>query len=130
MTQSKPLADRTREKLSGFPVTEKKMFGGLAFMVNDKMCVTVRPERMMFRIDPQLHDEVVQREGCTTVVMKNREYKGYVFVDAEILNSKPAFDYFMTLAIDFNHHAKSSVKTKKSVATKISARAGMKAPGK
>ena len=50
-------------------VTEKKMFGGIAFMVDQKMCVSVRADRVMLRVDPALHDKLVKRKGCTPMIM-------------------------------------------------------------
>lgn len=84
------------------------MFGGLAFMINDKMCITVGENRMMCRIDPALHQEATQKDGCTTVTMRNREYKGYVHVREEVLHSDKALNYWLQLALDFNEIAKSS----------------------
>ena len=55
------------------PVEEKKMFGGLTFMVRGKMCVSVGKDRIMCRIDPAIHDAAIQRQGCRSVVMKGRE---------------------------------------------------------
>ena len=48
------LTDKIREiiALTHENVEEKKAFGGICFMVNDKMCVGVKPHRIMFRIDP------------------------------------------------------------------------------
>ena len=54
------LADRIREHLVKFPnlkIEEKKMFRGLSFMVNDKMCVNVSGENLMCRFDPSLQEE-------------------------------------------------------------------------
>jgi len=54
MAYNEKLADRTRAliAITHKNVTEKKMFGGLCFMVNDKMCVGVEMERLMVRFDP------------------------------------------------------------------------------
>lgn len=83
-------------------VEEKKMFGGTAFMVRGKMCVSARAERIMCRIDPALHDDAVKRKGCRTVVMKGREYRGYVHVDAQAVNTKAALKYWVDLALAQN----------------------------
>jgi hypothetical protein len=45
-------------------------------MVRGHMCVAARPERIMCRVDPARHDELVKRPGCTTVVMRGRPYRG------------------------------------------------------
>jgi TfoX/Sxy family transcriptional regulator of competence genes len=61
-------------------VEEKNMFGGITFLVNGKMCVSVGKARLMCRIDPAVHDAALQRRGCRTVVMNGREYRGFSIV--------------------------------------------------
>ncbi|ELR68277.1 hypothetical protein C900_00580 [Fulvivirga imtechensis AK7] len=107
MAYSEDIATHIRQALAHLPdVEEKKMFGGLAFMVNNKMCMTANANRMMCRIDPALHEEALQREGCTTVVMKGREYRGYVYIHADSLKTPADFDYWVSLAVDFNEKIK------------------------
>jgi TfoX/Sxy family transcriptional regulator of competence genes len=60
----------------------KKMFGGLCFMVNNKMCVGVEQERLMVRIDPAKYDEVMEKEGCKPMDFTGKVMKGFVFVDS------------------------------------------------
>ncbi|RRD67218.1 hypothetical protein EII19_06610 [Comamonadaceae bacterium OH2310_COT-174] len=64
-------------------ITEKKMFGGLAFMVRGKLCVGIsgRDCEVMLRIGKANHDAALTHEGVRTTVMKGREYRGYVDVD-------------------------------------------------
>ena len=54
MAYDEKLAQRVRESLPRLDVEEKKMMGGLTFMVNDKMCVGVHKEDLMVRLDPLL----------------------------------------------------------------------------
>jgi TfoX/Sxy family transcriptional regulator of competence genes len=89
------------------------MFGGVAFMVRGKMCVTVGKDRIMCRIDPAIHDDVLGRKGCRTVVMKGREYRGYLYVDAKAVRTKRELDYWVQLALDYNSKAKVSGKKQK-----------------
>lgn len=111
MAYDEKLADRIRKALAPLPnVKEKKMFGGLAFMVNDKMSITTGGNRIMYRIDPAMYEEVIKRKGCHTVMMRGREYKGYVDVDEDSIKSKKDFDYWINLALDYNKKAKSSKK--------------------
>jgi TfoX/Sxy family transcriptional regulator of competence genes len=87
------LANRVRLALGNArPVQEKRMFGGLMFMVRGKMCVSVGRDRLMCRIDPALHEVVVERKGCRTVIMKGRQYRGYVHIDGRILQSRRQLD--------------------------------------
>lgn len=97
------LVSRVRTALTLVPgVQEKKMFGSIAFMVRGKLCVGARMERIMCRIDPELHDAAVERKGCRTVVMKGRQYRGYVYVDAESVKTNRALRYWLDLALDYN----------------------------
>ncbi|WP_300604205.1 TfoX/Sxy family protein [Niabella sp.] len=103
MAYSESLAQRIRQALASLPdVIEKKMFGGLAFMLHGKMCLTVGPGRIMCRVNPDLHDMLVAKEGCDTVIMKGRRYRGYVHVDEDQLRTTVALDYWMGLALAYN----------------------------
>ena len=115
MSFNEKLADRTREiiSLTHKNVEEKRMFGGLCFMVNDKMCVGVEKERLMVRIDPARYDEVMEKEGCRPMDFTGKIMKGFVFVDVEALNTKKKLGYWVKLALDYNKIAKPSKKKKK-----------------
>ena len=114
MAYNEILANRVRAALSHLPrVEEKKMFGSVAFMVNGKMCITVGKDRLMCRIDPAIHEKALEKKGCRTVVMKGREYKGYVHVNEEGIKIKRDFDYWIGLSLDYNKKAKTSTRRKK-----------------
>ncbi len=103
MAANESLANRVRGALApNLSVEEKRMFGGIAFIVRGKMCVTVGADGFMFRIDPAIHDTVAARKGCRTVVMKGREYKGYVHVDAQAVRSERELNRWIGLALDYN----------------------------
>ncbi len=114
MAYNEKLADRVREiiTLTHKNVEEKRMFGGLCFMVNDKMCVGVEKDRMMIRLDPAIYEEILEKEGCTPMDFTGKVMKGYVFVDADVLNTHKKLDYWVQLALDFNKNAKASKKKK------------------
>ncbi len=121
MAFSEQLATRVREKLAtleDLPVTEKKMFGGLAFMVNNKMCINVSGERLMCRFDANDSDTVSRRPGYAPMVMKNRTYQGYCYVEPEGFRSGKDFDFWINLCLDYNDKAKSSKKRKAGTTTK------------
>ena len=110
------LADRLREYLAGFPklkIEEKKMFRGVAFMVNGKMCVNVSGENLMCRFDPALQDEVAEKIGYEPMVMKGKELKGYCYVQPIGFKSKKDFEYWVGLCLAYNERAKTSMKKKK-----------------
>jgi TfoX/Sxy family transcriptional regulator of competence genes len=97
------LIARVRAALAGVPkVVEKRMFGGTGFMVRGNLCVTARPTRIMCRIDPSTHNSAIKRKGCRTVVMKGRDYLGYVHVDAAVIKTEKALLYWVNRALEFN----------------------------
>lgn len=114
MAYDERLADRIREQLVNLPnVEEKSMMGGLTFMVNDKMCIGIIKDEMMCRIAPELHDIVVEKNGCRTMDFTKRPMKGYVMVDETGMRTQQEFDYWINLCLKFNEIAKSSKKKKK-----------------
>lgn len=114
MVSNEHWMNRIRERLMHLPdVEEKKMFSGTTFMVNSKMCIGVTRNGIMYRIDPELHETLVERTGCQTMTMKNRKLKGYVLVDETGMRTESELDYWVGLALDFNERAKASPKKKK-----------------
>lgn len=114
MSFNEKLADRVRELifLTHKNVEEKRMFGGLCFMVNDKMCVGVEQERLMVRLDPARYEEALEKEGSKPMDFTGKVMKGYVFVDIDALNTKKKLAYWIKLALDYNKIARASRKKK------------------
>lgn len=109
MSYDQSLADRVKEALGSIQqIGGKRMFGGLTFMVREKMCVSVGKERIMCRIDPAIHDAALRRPGCRPVLMKGCEYRGFVYVDAKALRTGGALESWMGLALDYNEEAVTS----------------------
>lgn len=114
MAYDEKLADRVREIIvvTHKITEEKKMFGGLCFMVSGKMCVGVEQERLMVRLDPANYDEVMEKEGARPMDFTGKIMKGYVFVDIDALNTKKKLAYWVRMALDYNKIAKASKKKK------------------
>jgi len=111
MPRDEALVDRVKAALARIPrVEQKRMFGGITFMVRGKMCVSAGAERIMCRIDPAIHDAALQHKGCRTVVMKGRQYRGFVYVEAAAVREKRDLDYWIGLALDYNDKAKASTR--------------------
>lgn len=114
MGYNERLADRVREIIAveHKKIEEKKMFGGLCFMVNDKMCLGVEKERMMVRFDPAKYDEVIVKDGCSPMDFTGKPMKGFVFVDVNVLNTNKRLEYWVNLALEYNKTAKRTRKKK------------------
>ncbi len=116
MTYDIKLSDRIREYLIQFPklkIEEKKMFGGLGFMINGKMCINVSGKNLMCRFDPSLTEKLAEKKGFWPMIMKGKEYKGYCYVDSTGLKNKKDFEFWLHLCLDFNDIAKATTKKKK-----------------
>ena len=113
MAYDNNLAEKVREYLSNFPeinVEEKKMFGGLGFMVNEKMCINISGEKLMCRYDPVLEEEITEKPGFEPMIMKGKAMKGYCYVHSDGFDKKNDFEYWLDLCLEYNHRAKSSKK--------------------
>jgi len=64
-------------------VTEKKMFGGIAFMVRGNMAVGVSGEELMVRVGKDAHAELVELPGARTFDMSGRPMEGWLLVAPE-----------------------------------------------
>lgn len=72
------LVNKVREFLAEIPdiqIKEKEMFAILNFMVNGK--------NLMLSFDPKLQEELSERNGYETMLMKGKEYKGYCYINLE-----------------------------------------------
>jgi TfoX/Sxy family transcriptional regulator of competence genes len=111
MAFSERLTKRIREALKGIPrVKEKRMFSGITFMINDKMCVSSTSKGLMLRFDPALQDEVKLKEGFKPMKMKGKNIKGFGYVDEAVLETKKNLDLWIQIALDYNEKAKASRK--------------------
>ena len=81
-------------------------------MLNYKMCVGVVKDELMCRIDPELYEAALEKTGCREMDFTGRPMKGWIFVDETGMKAKKDFEYWITLALDFNKKAKSSKKKK------------------
>jgi TfoX/Sxy family transcriptional regulator of competence genes len=115
MAYNEALADRIRQLMDSKKIkhTKKKMFGGVCFMVDDKMLLGVEKERLMARIDPEDEAEAMMKEGTKPMDFTGRVMKGYVFVQQEAVDLDKDLEYWVDLCMKYNPKAKVSKKKKK-----------------
>jgi TfoX/Sxy family transcriptional regulator of competence genes len=106
------LADRIQRILSEKSISaiEKKMMGGVCFMVNDKMCVGVVKNNLMARIGPEIYEDALKMKGCREMDFTKRPLNGFVFVEPVGTDLDEDLEYWIQLALDYNPKAKSSRK--------------------
>lgn len=95
MTYSTQLADRIRAFLAEIPnveIEEKKMFSGLVFMVNGKMCINVSNDNIMCRFNPKLQEDIAEKPGFLPMMMKGKLLNGYCYITPERFQRKEDFE--------------------------------------
>ncbi|HZH70721.1 MAG TPA: TfoX/Sxy family protein [Flavobacteriaceae bacterium] len=110
------LANRVREYLKmidDIEIEEKKMFGGLAFMINEKMCINIGDRQLMCRFDPELTQKLSGKTGFLPMIMNGKVYKGYCYVDPIGYKTRRDFEFWINLCLDYNAKAVSSKKPPK-----------------
>lgn len=97
------LADRIRELLAGeSPVDERRMFGGLAFLVGGHMAVAVSGSGgLMVRVDPDRLAGWVEGPGVEAMVMGGRTLKGWLLVDDDHLRTTRQLRTWLDRALAF-----------------------------
>ena len=90
MAYDEDLADRIRELLADDPgVTERKMFGGLAFLIRGNMAVAASGQGgVLVRVDPTKSDKLVATSIARPMEMRGREMQGWLRVDSDAVRTK------------------------------------------
>jgi TfoX/Sxy family transcriptional regulator of competence genes len=84
MAYDTKLADRIRRVAAGNGgISEKKMFGGVAFLLDGKMFCGVANDDLMVRVGPERHEDALRRPHVRPMDFTGRPMKGYVFVGPE-----------------------------------------------
>ena len=103
MAYDEQLADRIRQLLEGEPgVTEKRMFGGLAFLMHGNMAVAASGQGgLMVRVDPAGSEELLQAPGASRMVMRGREMDGWLRVEAAAVEDDEALQRWVGTGFDY-----------------------------
>jgi TfoX/Sxy family transcriptional regulator of competence genes len=110
MSYDEHLADRIRKLFKDKKVRfeDKKMMGGLCFMVHDKMCVGVMKNEFMARINPEFYEKSLKKKGCHQMDFTGKPLKGFVLISPEGIDTDQDLEYWVNLCLEYNPKAKSS----------------------
>lgn len=112
------LADRVRQVLDERQAVffEKKMMGGLIFMVDEKMCVGVDIDkatgnsRIMARIGKEAYEEALREKGTREMDFTGTVMRGFLFIDPEGFDLDEDLEFWIDKALAFNVFAKKARK--------------------
>ncbi len=103
MAYDEELADRIREVIEGEPgLSEKRMFGGLAFLVNGNMAVAASSHGgIMLRIDPSTTESLLDEPRVRRFEMRGRQMDGWLSVDGDVVATDEALRQWVDHGLDY-----------------------------
>ena len=103
MPPSELVTDQVRTLMTGEPgLSERKMFGGLCFMINGNMaCGITGKDELMLRVGPDAYEAVLQQKGARKMDFTGRPMKGMVFVDPKSCADAKAMAAWLEQALGF-----------------------------
>ncbi len=103
MAYDHELADRIRELVASEKgVTEQQMFGGLSFLINGNMSVAASGQGgLLVRVNPDGADDLVDGEHVRTMVMRDREMRGWLNVDDAAVASDAQLESWVTRGVTY-----------------------------
>jgi len=103
MAYDEDLANRIRELIAEEEgLTEKKMFGGLAFLINGNMSVSASGQGgLMLRVEPSESDMLLRKPHTRPLVMRGREMQGWLRVDVEGVRTRRQLAPWVTRGVAY-----------------------------
>ena len=102
MAFDEKLADKIRKETKGQPgISEKKMFGGLAFLVNGNMSVGIHGNELIVRIVPDQTEAALKQPGARIFNITGRPMKGWLLIGAEGISDPKTLKKWIRTGIDF-----------------------------
>lgn len=102
MAYDEGLAQRVRESLADrHDLGEKKMFGGLCFLLGGNMCCGIVGEELMLRVGPDAYEEALSRPHAREMDFTGRAMKGMVYVGVDGISDDARLREWLRLAVDF-----------------------------
>jgi hypothetical protein len=109
MAYSEFLADRVRNRLpKTLKIEEKRMMGGLIFMVFDKMCIGIdidkktEQDRLMVRVGKLPYEQLLTKPGSRPMDFTGKVMRGFLFIDPTGFDREEDLDFWVEKALEFN----------------------------
>ena len=103
MAYDEHLADRIRVLLEGeVGLTEQRMFGGLAFLIDGRMSVAASGQGgLLVRADPESSDALLRSKGVRPMEMRGRQMQGWLRVDEEAVRTKRQLEKWVSIGLGY-----------------------------
>lgn len=102
MAYNQKLAKRVRQVLpKNFELSERKMFGGIAFMLGEHMCCGVLGDDLIVRVGPDEYDEAMTRPNTRPMDFSGKPMRGLIFVDEGGTRADPALRRWVQRGVEY-----------------------------
>ena len=101
MAYNLKLAERIRSELNGLPFVEKKMFGGVGFLIGSNMACGVYKEDLIVRFDPAKQDSLLKKTGVKPFDLTGKPMKGWLMVEPNGCKTKKQLSAWVKEGVDF-----------------------------
>ena len=95
------LAERIRAELDGIPAVEKKMFGGVGFLLNGNLACGVNKNNLIVRVDPEKHSDLLKKPHVQPFEMTGRPMKGWLVVEGGGVKTEKQLHAWVKEGVEF-----------------------------
>jgi TfoX/Sxy family transcriptional regulator of competence genes len=95
------LAERIRSQLDGVPFVEKKMFGGVGFLLNGNMACGVNKDNLIVRISPEKGDALLKKPHTKPFDLTGKPMKGWLLVEADGFKTEKQLSVWVKEGVEF-----------------------------
>ena len=110
MAYNLKLAERIRSRLDGLPFVERKMFGGVGFLLNGNtpalapgasVACGVNKHNLIVRVDPEKHSALLKKPHAKPFDLTGKPMKGWLLIEAEGLKTEKQLNAWIKEGIEF-----------------------------
>ena len=101
MAYNQKLADRIRSQLDGIPFIERKMFGGVGFLIGGNMACGVNKDDLIVRVEPERHGTLLKKPHAKPFDLTGKPMKGWLLVEAEGCKTEKQLGAWVKEGIEF-----------------------------
>jgi len=101
MAYDTKLAERIREGLGGIPFVEKRMFGGIGFLIHGNMACGVHKKDMIVRVNPERHEKLLRKPHAKPFDITGKPMKGWLLVEAEGCKTARQLEAWVKEGVEF-----------------------------
>jgi len=102
MAYNEALADRIRDEFLGrTDVREKKMFGGLCFMIAGNMCCGIVGDKLMARVGPDQYESCLKKQHVTVMDFTGKPMKGMIYIESAGIKTQKQLSNWLDICLRF-----------------------------